>query len=105
MYEQNGRREMIVYGGMNGNRLGDVHVLDLDQMEWRHQYVRLFPLFANLCTCSVSELHHFLAHCIQQTLFNTRCLSMVDGYLWNHPMKNHTMILNGSALALLVFST
>lgn len=34
IYETISRRQLIIYGGMNGVRLGDLWILDLDSMTW-----------------------------------------------------------------------
>lgn len=34
MFEADGRRQLIIYGGMSGYRLGDVWILDLNSMTW-----------------------------------------------------------------------
>ena len=34
IYESNGRRQLVIYGGMNGVRLDDLWILDLNSMTW-----------------------------------------------------------------------
>ncbi|CAI4224537.1 unnamed protein product [Auanema sp. JU1783] len=36
LFESNGKRQMFIYGGMNGCRLGDLWILDLDTLTWQN---------------------------------------------------------------------
>ena len=42
------RRQLIIYGGMNGPRLGDVWILDLNSMTWDNPLVGHAPLALTL---------------------------------------------------------
>uniref|UniRef100_A0A0N5AJR7 Host cell factor 1 n=1 Tax=Syphacia muris TaxID=451379 RepID=A0A0N5AJR7_9BILA len=54
IYEANGRRQLIIYGGMNGVRLGDLWILDLDSMTWTNPIVQgVAPLPRSLHSANI----------------------------------------------------
>ncbi|KAL3118108.1 hypothetical protein niasHT_004369 [Heterodera trifolii] len=56
-----GNEQLIIYGGMNGQRLGDVWILDLESMNWSNPLPQGFgPLPRSLHTANLIENRMFI---------------------------------------------
>uniref|UniRef100_A0A915E149 Host cell factor n=1 Tax=Ditylenchus dipsaci TaxID=166011 RepID=A0A915E149_9BILA len=60
-FESNGQRQLIIYGGMSGNRLGDLWILDLNSMNWSNPLSNgLCPLPRSLHTANIVNSKMFV---------------------------------------------